>query len=524
MNISEYFFAWRAIILRLAYLALYGRRDIDLFAEPFAAALAGRPFSPTKDFEDWVRRARRQLALERQFPAGTRLGTFRNAPVLILDALRRGELLHPARYWADLESELRAHTGLAAGHDAAMLSLCGYSISSYFRGLRQLHNTDPVTVQLMVAKEFRFCAAARTIRKAENYAKAATIALAGDPLLLAGTALATHERALSIAHKLRLGAALDYKDLVKAAEEIESGRPLFVEDYSDYIETLPLSVPALFSIVQLGRWDRVAMVREVVRILTPRGRGGERTPRKLIHYYGLDLMQMLQIGLAETMTVCATIIDGRRPLYARVQCNDRIDKVTGLARAIIQDMATVEGWPLEGYEETRRKLDPVRRGYTRSTWQFGGGGRFDPRHWLDPERDAKLCHALTEATSVKRISKGSITARHRWALMRLMYISLSKSDRRKTRKYPELQLLVARAMAHMACAHSPFTSDPIFVPWQRFHLERSGYRWQRGRRGRPSLPFKAAADTGKRFKGALLNKPANGPRQAGTDFPIEGLI
>ncbi len=155
------------------------------------------------DFNIWVRRAKIQLELERHLPAGTRLGTFRYSPVLALDAIRQRKVIYPAQYWVDIEQDIRANTGLKLNRDAQMDKLCGYSVSAYIRALQLLNATDPVTVQLLLAKEFRFCASAKTLEEANSRATVATKALEHDALLRAGTSLAEHERLVSIAKKLK---------------------------------------------------------------------------------------------------------------------------------------------------------------------------------------------------------------------------------------------------------------------------------------------------------------------------------
>lgn len=528
MNLITYLKAWLAIILRLRYLATYQRNDIVLFAPLFARVLAGLPFSALAlpaDFDIWVRRAKIQLKLERHLPAGTRLGTFRYSPVLALDAIRQRKVSYPAQYWVRIEQDIRANTGLKLNRDAQMDKRCGYSVSAYIRALQLLNATDPVTVQLFLAKEFRFCAAAKTLEEANDRVKAATKALEQDALLRAGTSLAEHERLVSIAKELHQSAALDYKGLVAALEELEAGRRLYPGVYSDYLETVPLSVPALFTVAALGRWDRFAPLREVIRVLRPQGRGGERTARPLVHYYGLDLAQIIQMGMVELMTINANIIDPRVPIHKLTRGGVQNDRVVGLARAIIDDIAKEEKWPITLNNELRRKLDPVQRGYLRGTWQFGGGGRFDPRYWLDPERDAYLCKALVHPKKKAKLRRtGSVVDLHYRVLMRLSQISFSKSERSAVAQNVSQQFLIIRAMAHMACAHSPFTSDPIFVAWHRFNLNVGGYCSTRGaRRQKKAIPV-SVVKKGQRFKGALLPTHKGPPREAGMDFPIEGLV
>lgn len=528
MNLITYLKAWLAIILRLRYLVTYQRTDIILFARPFAQALAGVPFSALAlpaDFDVWVRRAKIQSQLERHLPAGTRLGTFRDSPVLQLDAMRGGKVIWPAQYWVEIERDIRLNTGLELNRDAQMDKLCGYSVSAYVEELRLLNTSDPVTVQLMLAKEFRFCAAAKNLEEAYDRVKASTKALEQNALLRAGTSLAEHERLVSIARKLHQSAALDYKGLVAALEELESGRRLYPGVYSDYLETVPLNVPALFTVVALGRWDRFAPLREVIRVLKPSGRGGERTARPLVHYYGLDLAQTIQIGMVELMTINANIIDLRVPIHKRMRGGVQKDHVVGLARAVMDDVAQSEKWSFKLNNELRRKLDPVRRGYLRGTWQFGGGGRFDPRLWLDPERDAHLCKALIHPKKkAKRRRTGSVVDLHHRVLMRLAQISFSISEQDAIAQNACQQYLILSAMAHIACAHSPFTSDPIFVAWHRHHLWAGGYRSTRGSRGKRSAQPVAIGKSGQRFKGALLPTHKGLPREAGIDFPIEGLV
>lgn len=526
MNLITYLNAWFAILMRLRYLYRHGRTDIHVFTPYLVDALEGRSFAQPlpDDFDVWVRRAQNQRALEQHFPAGTRLGTFRDAPVLRLDAILRGEIIRTPQYFDSIKPDLEERTGLDSEQEN-LLDLCGYNVSQYVEDLRELHKSDPVTVQLLLAKEFKYCPAAKNVQAAENQFKSATLELAKDTVLRAGTSLAEHERLLTIGKKLDEGSKLNYTGLVAALEEVEAGRPLYAGPYSDYIETLPLSVPAVFTVSLLGRWDRFAILREVVRLVTvPHRKGGDRVLRPLIQYYGLDAPQVMQMGMVEIMIEIAKIANLGRPTPLRGRKSVHPDHVVGLARNIVKNIFAKDDWDQVLTDEAQRKLKPARKGYLTHTHQYGGGGRFDPRLWLFPERDGCFYRRLFIVDGSGNSSAGSKRSLRVRMLKRIKQISLTTDQESAVAARPRGLILVAKAMAHMACSHSPFTSDPVFMPWHRHHLKRSGYDPNRARQGGIVPLAQAVPSKAGRFKGTGLPS-AHGPvRIAGTDFPQEGLI
>lgn len=488
--------------------------------------LQGRCFAKSLpvDPDIWLRRVRNQLALEKHFPAGTRLGTFNDAPVLQLDAMRRGEKIRTPQYFDRIKPKLEKRTGLDSEQEH-LLDLCGYNVSQYVEGLRELHQSDPVTVQLLLAKEFKYCPAAKIVQGAQEQFKSATSVLANDALLRAGTSLAEHERLFTIGKKLDQSAELNYTGLMAALEEVEAGRPLYAGQYSNYIETLPLSVPGLFTVSLLGRWDRFAILREVVRLVTvPPRKGGDRVLRPLIQYYSLDAPQVMQMGMVEIMTTFAKIASLGRPTHLRGRGGVHPGHVIGLARRIVDNIFAKDDWSQVLTDEAQRKLKPARQGYLRHTYQYGGGGRFDPRMWLFPERDGCFYRRLFMVDGSGGSPAGSKQSLRIKMLQRIKQISFTPAQEGAVAARPNGLILVAEAMAHMACSHSPFTSDPIFVPWNRHHLKRSGYDTKRSRKDGIVPLAQTVPPNARRFKETRLPS-ANGPvRIAGSDFPEEGLV
>lgn len=526
MNLITYLNAWFAIILRLRYLHRHGRSDIHLFTPALVLALQGRPFAKSLpvDSDIWLRRVRNQLALEQHFPAGTRLGTFRNSPVLQLDAMRRGEKIRTPQYFDRIKPKLEKRTGLDSEQEH-LLDLCGYNVSQYVEDLRELHQSDPVTVQLLLAKEFKYSPAAKIVQGAQDQFKSATSVLANDALLRAGTSLAEHERLFTIGKKLDQSAELNYTGLMAALEEVEAGRPLYAGLYSDYIETLPLSVPGLFTVSLLGRWDRFAVLREVVRLVTvPPRKGGDRVRRPLIQYYSLDAPQVMQMGMIEIITTFAKIASLGRPTHLRGRGGVHPAHVVGLARNIVKNIFAKDDWSQVLTDEAQRKLKPARQGYLRHTYQYGGGGRFDPRMWLFPERDGCFYRRLFIGDGSRNPPTGSIKSLHIRMLKLLKQISFTPDQENAVAVRPKGLIVVAKAMAHMACSHSPFTSDPVFVPWHRHHLERAGYTTKRSGKS-SSVPLAPAVQTkAERFKEARFPTAKGPARIAEIDFPKEGLV
>ncbi len=533
MELNSTCLAWRAVIKRLHYLDVHGRRDIDLFAHILTRAENGdadwRALLPPT-FDIWVVWAERQLALEQHFPHGTRLGTLLHSPVLRLRDLRDEVGVSNVRDWRSYERDLRVRTGLAAKLDAQMQRHAGYSVKKYIVMLRQTNKQDPVAIQLLMAKEFERCAEHWGCKRTSaGLFDLTSVTQDQRWLLLAGAALADHARLLAIVRALWRDRRVDHVMLRNALNEIEEGFAISDPDVARYVETAIFSVPAMMTVARLHRIDRIAMLREIVRILTPKsdGRGGERTRRELSHYYGLVWQRLLAVGMVEIVTTTADLMRKTASSSDLTRTTQSADYPVGVAGKIIDVITTQERWPQRSWSEARRVVKYARREYLRQTWELGGGGRLDPRLWMHSERDAKTYKLLSvprriRSSCKKNLDKRNFVQRQRSARRRLNVAMFGLAGRALLNQKAHRSDLVARAMAQMAASHSHVTNDPVFIPMARHQLAVTGYDSNRGI-AKKGYPFPQPVSAGRKVFGCRI-AGSNAPQLRVPDFPPEGVI
>jgi hypothetical protein len=543
VTLIQYFAAWRAVILRFLFLQRHGRRDIELFADLFAMAEMGVPHWQSllpHDFHIWLRRVERQLSLEADFPAGTRLGTFRHSPVLQLGDLIAGDCAFGDARWKHTEQDLRSRTRLkpyfnpqideVVDLDPEMERHGGYSVRRFISMLRFIAHQDPVAVALLLSKEFERCAAHWACRRgADGLLDLTSIANDQRILLLSGIALADHERLLAIVRALHADRNLDAKGLQEALEDVETGQPISNPAYRAYLETACLNVPALATIAYLRRVDRLAMLREIVRVVTPTvdGKGGDRARRELSQYYGLTWKRLLALGSLEIVTTTSDLLKRpcqRNDLSRETRTEDR---AVGLAGKIITCIVTQERWPVWTWSEARRMIKIARRHYVRATFQAGGGGRIDPRCWLNTEQDARLFRKLSQPRRVKISNRkggkrDGFFSRQLRARNRLLLTFFGAAGRPVAHHQMRRADLATQAMSHMAAAHSPFTCDPVFIPMALHQLNVNGYQSTRGKNAAKKR-FDLQVSAGPTALGCRLARPHDAPLRV-PDFPPEGKI
>ena len=377
MSLKTYCEAWWAIIVRLLYLARYGRADIQLFTSILHLGLAGMPGWKSAipgDFAVWLRRVDRQLALERKLPKGTRLGTFRYSPVSRLKLLIDG---NDARFnWQAFEAKLRKRSGVASKADTKMRSIAGYAVSDYVTLLRAEASVDPVAVHLLLAKEIELCAEHWSCkRKFSDYFDLTTLSQQRRQLLLSAMAFADHERLLAICQGVWSGRHLDHKGLRDCLLDQEAGHSHSVNGYSPYVDTAIFSVPALFTVAKLGYHHPIAKLREVLRVLSPIGKtiGGSNARRPLIHYYGLETLDLLALGTVEILTTMAALQRWSTTRRGVMRVCKVDNHAVGVAGLLVDEIVMANRWPVRQWDQARRPIAKIRRSYLNATADLGGG-------------------------------------------------------------------------------------------------------------------------------------------------------
>ncbi|MFN5127310.1 MAG: hypothetical protein ACK519_06405 [Sphingomonadaceae bacterium] len=412
------------------------------------------------------------------------MGSFALSPVALIAEAMDGQV-RPMNQARILEL-LRQALSVEAELEAFLETSVGISLSELADQLANLFKTDPVSFFCLMNFEFEH------LPKGFEAAYPPSKPAKGDrlwafhkpvPLAKVMMILAELRRVFAIVSYLCARRQIDhmlFRTHCKPKAATKFGRNN--RELLSLIDAMPLAIPMLAAALTENQNPFGVGIDEINRLLKPSLQMGNSKRRPMFHYYGLDAVDVVLVGLLEVVRF-AREDQNDQPALAR--CRGQNGSILSLLQLQNLELLIAARWPSLANQITFDRALRAHRVlslYVDGTDFLGRAYRFDPSLWQSPTIDAQTYQrrAFDKATDLTSFAFDDVVKAVRDAFLIMYGIQCNP-------KQIQIQIqMAARAACHLTSSTTHFTREPILFLLLEHALSMSGFRTKRSKSCRQS--------------------------------------